>query len=152
MLEKLSVTCDRLLSQQQVACCHSHCAFPARGKDVLVYRIANRHSEVGHQYSCAFRICKYFSVVVLFFFCFFQFSNLLHIYNAGLCWSHIVFQPLQLTGHHGEVSALAFGQRIRPVVLCSASADYIIVWDIEQCQRKTQKGQKIVNLSQQPDL
>lgn len=57
----------------------------------------------------------------------------------------IFFQPLLLTGHHGEISAMAFGQGSRPVLLCSASADYIIVWDIRQCQRKTQEGQKIVN-------
>lgn len=43
---------------------------------------------------------------------------------------------------------MAFGQRSRPILLCSASADYIIVWDIEQCQRKTQEGQKIVCMSQ----
>ncbi|XP_075874914.1 WD repeat-containing protein 27 [Nelusetta ayraudi] len=94
MLEKLFLTCDRLLSQQQVACCHSHCGFPVRGKDVLVYRTAKQDSE-----------------------------------------------PLLLTGHHGEISALAFGQGSRPILLCSASADYIIVWDIKQCRRKTQEGE-----------
>ncbi|XP_070772507.1 WD repeat-containing protein 27 [Enoplosus armatus] len=49
-------------------------------------------------------------------------------------------KPLLLTGHHGEISAMTFGKGSRPVLLCSASADYIIVWDIELCQRRTQEG------------
>ncbi|KAL7383391.1 hypothetical protein ABVT39_009646 [Epinephelus coioides] len=49
-------------------------------------------------------------------------------------------QPLLLTGHHGEITAMTFGKRSGPVLLCSASADYIIVWDIELCQKKTQAG------------
>ncbi|XP_068424084.1 WD repeat-containing protein 27 isoform X2 [Clinocottus analis] len=49
-------------------------------------------------------------------------------------------KPLLLTGHHGDVSALTFGKRSSPVLLCSASADYIIVWDIELCQKRTQQG------------
>lgn len=46
MLEKLFLTCDRLLSQQQVACCRSHCGFPVRGKDVLVYSTVKQDVEV----------------------------------------------------------------------------------------------------------
>lgn len=53
-------------------------------------------------------------------------------------------QPLLLTGHHGEISAMTFGKGSGPVLLCSASADYIIVWDIELCQRRTQEGMGIV--------
>ncbi|XP_034407943.1 WD repeat-containing protein 27 [Cyclopterus lumpus] len=49
-------------------------------------------------------------------------------------------KPLMLTGHHGEVSAMTFGKRSSPVLLCSASADYIIVWDIELCHKRTQEG------------
>uniref|UniRef100_A0A8C3A6H7 WD repeat domain 27 n=1 Tax=Cyclopterus lumpus TaxID=8103 RepID=A0A8C3A6H7_CYCLU len=52
-------------------------------------------------------------------------------------------KPLMLTGHHGEVSAMTFGKRSSPVLLCSASADYIIVWDIELCHKRTQEGEKI---------
>lgn len=61
-------------------------------------------------------------------------------------WSLVCPQPLLLTGHHGEISALTFGKGSRPVLLCSASADYIIVWNIEKCQRKTQEGKKIVGV------
>ncbi|XP_039996129.1 WD repeat-containing protein 27 isoform X2 [Xiphias gladius] len=48
--------------------------------------------------------------------------------------------PLLLTGHHGEISAMTFGKGSRPVLLCSASADYIIVWDIELCQKRAKEG------------
>lgn len=51
-------------------------------------------------------------------------------------------QPLLLTGHHGEISAMTFGKGSRPFLLCSASADYVIVWNIELCQRRAQEGKK----------
>lgn len=60
-------------------------------------------------------------------------------------WSlNVCPQPLLLTGHHGEISAMTFGKGSGPVLLCSASADYIIVWDIELCQKRTQEGEEIV--------
>ncbi|XP_038593964.1 WD repeat-containing protein 27 [Micropterus salmoides] len=93
MIEKLSVTSDRLLSHRQLACCQSYCGIPLHGKDMLIY------------------------------------SNV-----------DIEQKPLLLTGHHGEISAMTFGKGSGPVLLCSASADYIIVWDIELCQRRTQEG------------
>ncbi|XP_054874543.1 WD repeat-containing protein 27 isoform X6 [Amphiprion ocellaris] len=49
-------------------------------------------------------------------------------------------KSLLLTGHHGDISAMTFGQGSRPVMLCSASADYIIVWDIELCATRTNEG------------
>ncbi|XP_037549125.1 WD repeat-containing protein 27 [Nematolebias whitei] len=91
--QKLSLTCDRLLSHQQLACCHSYCGIPFNGKEVLIYSVGSQQ------------------------------------------------KPLPLTGHHGDISAMTFGKRSRPVLLCSASADYIIVWDIETCQRKIQEGE-----------
>lgn len=51
-----------------------------------------------------------------------------------------VQQSLLLTGHHREISAMTFGKGGRPVLLCSASADYIIVWDIELCQKRMSQG------------
>ncbi|XP_074531549.1 WD repeat-containing protein 27 isoform X2 [Halichoeres trimaculatus] len=53
---------------------------------------------------------------------------------------HTEEKPLILTGHHGQICAMTFGNRSRPVLLCSASEDYVIVWDIEQCKRRTQEG------------
>lgn len=62
----------------------------------------------------------------------------LHILPESVCP-----QPLLLTGHHGEISAMTFGKLSGPVLLCSASPDYIIVWDIELCHRRTQEGEEI---------
>ncbi|KAM9345475.1 WD repeat-containing protein 27 [Symphorus nematophorus] len=93
LIEKLRLTCDRLASHRQLACCPSYCGLPLHGKEMLIY--SNVDVEV---------------------------------------------KPLLLTGHHGEISAMTFGKGSRRVLLCSASADYIIVWDIELCQRRTQEG------------
>lgn len=68
MIEKLILTCDRLLSQQQVACCHSYCGLPARGKDMLIYSTADKESKVCHHsfliillFLHAFQCLEYFS-------------------------------------------------------------------------------------------
>ncbi|KAM4607485.1 WD repeat-containing protein 27 [Polymixia lowei] len=93
MIEKLSFTCDRLMSHLQLACCPSYCGIPVRSKELLIY------------------------------------SNM-----------DIKQKPLLLTGHHGDISAMVFGTGSKPVLLCSASADYIIVWDVELCQKRTRDG------------
>ncbi|XP_062376051.1 WD repeat-containing protein 27 isoform X2 [Sardina pilchardus] len=49
-------------------------------------------------------------------------------------------KPLHLTGHHGNVSAISFGKNRDPLMLCSASEDYVIAWDIERCYRKARDG------------
>lgn len=58
-----------------------------------------------------------------------------------LCW-----QPLLLTGHHGQINAMTFGKGSRPVLLCSASSDYVIVWDVEHCQRRIHEGKISMSL------
>ncbi|XP_067379433.1 WD repeat-containing protein 27 isoform X2 [Channa argus] len=93
MIEKLNLTCDRLLSHRQVACCDAFCCIPVDGKDMAIYNIMD-----------------------------------------------IEQKPLRLTGHHEEISAMTFGKGSKPALLCSASVDYIIVWDIEQCQKRIQDG------------
>ncbi|XP_044070615.1 WD repeat-containing protein 27 isoform X7 [Siniperca chuatsi] len=93
MTEKLRLTCDRLLSHRQLACCHYYCGIPLHGKEMLIYSNVDTEQK-----------------------------------------------PLLLTGHYGEISAMTFGKGSMPVLLCSASADYIIIWDIELCQRRTQEG------------
>ena len=42
------------------------------------------------------------------------------------------FQPLQLSGHSGIISATCFGQKDRPLLLCTASEDFIYIWNIEK--------------------
>ncbi|KAM9847518.1 WD repeat-containing protein 27 [Aulostomus maculatus] len=49
-------------------------------------------------------------------------------------------QPLTLTGHRGEITAMTFGKGSSPPLLCSASSYYVIVWDIELCQRRRREG------------
>lgn len=48
--------------------------------------------------------------------------------------------PLELTGHYGEVSAMVFGTMKDRLILCSASEDYVILWDIDQCYRQVREG------------
>ncbi|KAL2083020.1 hypothetical protein ACEWY4_020793 [Coilia grayii] len=48
--------------------------------------------------------------------------------------------PLHLTGHHGHVSAVSFGKRRDPIMLCSASEDYVIAWDVERCYKRAREG------------
>ncbi|XP_076021503.1 WD repeat-containing protein 27 [Genypterus blacodes] len=62
--------------------------------------------------------------------------------NQLLVYNHMDKQqkPLVLTGHHNDISATTFGKGSKPVLLCSASADYIIVWDIEVCQKRMREG------------
>ncbi|XP_076142603.1 WD repeat-containing protein 27 [Alosa pseudoharengus] len=49
-------------------------------------------------------------------------------------------KPLHLTGHHGNVSAISFGKNRDPLMLCSASEDYVIAWDVERCYRNAREG------------
>ncbi|XP_070589996.1 WD repeat-containing protein 27 [Erythrolamprus reginae] len=49
-------------------------------------------------------------------------------------------QPLRLIGHHHSITALAFGTKVDPLLICSASQDYVIVWNLEECTKKVLKG------------
>ncbi|XP_072369231.1 WD repeat-containing protein 27 isoform X3 [Scyliorhinus torazame] len=51
-----------------------------------------------------------------------------------------ILQTLQLKGHHQSITALAFGNHHEPMLLSSAAEDYIIIWDMEACQRNIQEG------------
>lgn len=44
--EILRLTCDRILSQQLVACCHSYCGLAVRGKDMMIYNNVDTESKV----------------------------------------------------------------------------------------------------------
>uniref|UniRef100_A0A8C1YDB5 WD repeat domain 27 n=1 Tax=Cyprinus carpio TaxID=7962 RepID=A0A8C1YDB5_CYPCA len=48
--------------------------------------------------------------------------------------------PLELTGHHGNVSAMVIGMVRDRLVFCSASEDYVIVWDSDRCYRRSREG------------
>ncbi|TRY93387.1 hypothetical protein DNTS_032877, partial [Danionella cerebrum] len=48
--------------------------------------------------------------------------------------------PIELTGHHGGVSAMVFNVERGCLILCSASEDYVIKWDIGCCYRQIKEG------------
>ncbi|XP_053153393.1 WD repeat-containing protein 27 isoform X2 [Hemicordylus capensis] len=49
-------------------------------------------------------------------------------------------QPLHLIGHHHSITALAFGSKVDPLLICSASRDYVIVWNLDECMKKVLQG------------
>ncbi|XP_069463056.1 WD repeat-containing protein 27 isoform X2 [Ambystoma mexicanum] len=49
-------------------------------------------------------------------------------------------QQLHLKGHHEPVTAVTFGHRYDPLLICSASCDYVILWKLEECKELQQKG------------
>lgn len=51
MVEKLSLSCDRLLSHLQLACCPSHCASPLQGKDLLIHCLLDTELKVSYRQS-----------------------------------------------------------------------------------------------------
>uniref|UniRef100_A0A673CJK6 WD repeat domain 27 n=1 Tax=Sphaeramia orbicularis TaxID=375764 RepID=A0A673CJK6_9TELE len=63
-----------------------------------------------------------------------------YLRNTCASFRKRVKAPLHLTGHHSDISAMTFGKANTPVLLCSASSDYIIVWDIELCRKRTREG------------
>uniref|UniRef100_A0A8C9MIW4 WD repeat domain 27 n=1 Tax=Serinus canaria TaxID=9135 RepID=A0A8C9MIW4_SERCA len=48
--------------------------------------------------------------------------------------------PLYLSGHHYSISALSFGSKINPLLVCSASHERVIVWNLDECTQKVQEG------------
>ncbi|NXD79954.1 WDR27 protein, partial [Halcyon senegalensis] len=58
-----------------------------------------------------------------------------------LCiWNTVSAQPLHLSGHQYSISALSFGSKINPVLVCSASRERVIVWNLDECTQKVQEG------------
>ncbi|NXE80528.1 WDR27 protein, partial [Cochlearius cochlearius] len=49
-------------------------------------------------------------------------------------------QPLHLSGHHHSISALSFGSKINPLLVCSASRERVVVWNLDECTQKVQEG------------
>ncbi|XP_054018449.1 WD repeat-containing protein 27 [Dryobates pubescens] len=60
--------------------------------------------------------------------------------NELCIWNAATAQPLHLTGHHYSISALSFGSKISPLLVCSASRDHVIVWNLDECTREAQEG------------
>ncbi|NXA61178.1 WDR27 protein, partial [Mohoua ochrocephala] len=61
--------------------------------------------------------------------------------HSELCiWNTATAQPLYLSGHHYSISALSFGSKIDPLLVCSASRERVIVWNLDECTQKVQEG------------
>ncbi|KYO18746.1 WD repeat-containing protein 27 isoform A [Alligator mississippiensis] len=64
-------------------------------------------------------------------------GNELCIWNIGI---NPVHQPLHLIGHHHSITAVSFGSKMDPLLVCSASRDYVIVWNLDECTKKALQG------------
>ncbi|NWY38294.1 WDR27 protein, partial [Sylvia atricapilla] len=60
--------------------------------------------------------------------------------NELCVWNTATAQPLFLSGHRCSISALSFGSKINPLLVCSASHEHVIVWDLDECTQKVQEG------------
>ncbi|XP_077910579.1 WD repeat-containing protein 27 isoform X1 [Halichoerus grypus] len=62
--------------------------------------------------------------------------------NALCVWStdDPSYQPLTLRGHHEPITAVAFGNAVSPLLICSASRDYVIMWTLDECRQKALQG------------
>ncbi|XP_064269996.1 WD repeat-containing protein 27 isoform X2 [Passer domesticus] len=60
--------------------------------------------------------------------------------NRLCIWNTATAQPLYLSGHHYSISALSFGNKINPLLVCSASHEHVIVWNLDECTQKVQEG------------
>ncbi|XP_064411245.1 WD repeat-containing protein 27-like [Latimeria chalumnae] len=62
--------------------------------------------------------------------------------NELCIWNTVtpLLQVLELVGHHQTITAVTFGHKLEPLLLCSASQDYIIIWDVIECRRKALQG------------
>ncbi|NWW19763.1 WDR27 protein, partial [Falcunculus frontatus] len=61
-------------------------------------------------------------------------------HNELCVWNTATAQPLYLSGHHYSISALSFGNKIHPLLVCSASHERVIVWNLDECTQKVQEG------------
>ncbi|NXP07435.1 WDR27 protein, partial [Thinocorus orbignyianus] len=60
--------------------------------------------------------------------------------NELCVWNTTTAQPLQLSGHHYSISAVSFGSKPNPLLVCSASRERVIVWELDECMQKVQNG------------
>ncbi|XP_065488148.1 WD repeat-containing protein 27 [Caloenas nicobarica] len=60
--------------------------------------------------------------------------------NELCIWNTATAQPLCLSGHHYSISAVSFGSKTNPLLVCSASRERVIVWNLDECTQKVQEG------------
>uniref|UniRef100_A0A2K5IGF5 Uncharacterized protein n=1 Tax=Colobus angolensis palliatus TaxID=336983 RepID=A0A2K5IGF5_COLAP len=55
-------------------------------------------------------------------------------------------QLLILRGHHQPITAMAFGNKVNPLLICSASPDYVIMWNLDECREKVLQAYPLLSL------
>ncbi|KAM6138614.1 WD repeat-containing protein 27 [Phoenicopterus ruber ruber] len=60
--------------------------------------------------------------------------------NELCIWNTATAQPLRLSGHHYSISAVSFGSKTNPLLVCSASRERVIVWNLDEGSQKVQEG------------
>uniref|UniRef100_A0A8I3ZZY1 WD repeat domain 27 n=1 Tax=Callithrix jacchus TaxID=9483 RepID=A0A8I3ZZY1_CALJA len=55
-------------------------------------------------------------------------------------------QLLILRGHHQPITAMAFGNKVNPLLICSASLDYVIMWNLDECRKKVLQAYPLLSL------
>ncbi|XP_042796256.1 WD repeat-containing protein 27 isoform X3 [Panthera leo] len=50
------------------------------------------------------------------------------------------YQPLILRGHRQPITAVTFGNTVSPLLICSASQDYVMLWSLDECRQKVLLG------------
>ncbi|XP_064149446.1 WD repeat-containing protein 27 isoform X1 [Loxodonta africana] len=55
-------------------------------------------------------------------------------------------QFLILRGHHQSITAVAFGNKVSPLLVCSASRDYVIVWNLEECKENALQAYPLLSV------
>ncbi|XP_037673686.1 WD repeat-containing protein 27 isoform X2 [Choloepus didactylus] len=45
-----------------------------------------------------------------------------------------------LRGHHQSITAVTFGNKMNPLLICSASQDYVIMWNLDECKENVVQG------------
>ncbi|NXE19136.1 WDR27 protein, partial [Ardeotis kori] len=60
--------------------------------------------------------------------------------NELCIWNTATAQPLRLSGHHYSISAVSFGNKTNPLLVCSASREHVIVWNLDECIEMVQEG------------
>ncbi|KAM6407345.1 LOW QUALITY PROTEIN: WD repeat-containing protein 27 [Pluvialis apricaria] len=60
--------------------------------------------------------------------------------NELCIWNTETAQPLCLSGHHYSISAVSFGSKTNPLLVCSASRERVIVWNLDECTQKVEEG------------
>ena len=58
--------------------------------------------------------------------------NSISLVSSPIIIYYNIFKPLQLSGHSQVISATCFGQKTRPLLLCTASEDFIFIWNIDR--------------------